>query len=135
MDINDIVNNLSPQLLRMVTLPQFEQGTQDWLDQRKLFSITGSDVASVLTNTEYSNPYKSYHDLYFEKCGLRENIVEGPALDHGHFYEDEALLKYMDATGEQALTFGLIPHPTISWLAASPDAVTLSNRMVEIKVS
>lgn len=98
--------------------------------------MLGSDAASVLQATIYKSPFKDRYQLLMEKTGQWEREGGGNiATEHGVRFEDEALEKYMQRTGEKALLFGLIPHPTIDWIGASPDAVTHSGRMVEIKVS
>jgi len=89
----------------------------------------------VLQATIYKSPFKDRYKLLMEKSGQWARESGGNiATEHGVRFEDEALEKYMERTGEKALLFGLIPHPTIDWIGASPDAVTHSGRMVEIKV-
>lgn len=127
---------IHPSVVRLLQLPHLEQRTEPWYKARERMTITGSDAACVLQNTIHKSPFKSRNILFKEKTGQRErkggtNI----ATQHGVDHEDEALEKYMARTGEKALLFGLIPHPTIEWMGASPDAVTHSGRMVEIKVS
>jgi hypothetical protein len=96
-------------------------------------TITGSEAASVLP-APWNNPYKSRKQLFLEKSVQKSAQFSNYATQHGTYYEDEALGKYMERTGERALLFGLIAHPTISWIGGSPDAITPSGRLVEIKV-
>ena len=72
--------------------------------------------------------------MFEEKTGQKARSGGGSAAAHGTFYEDEALEKYCELTGQKALLFGLISHPEHSWMGASPDAVTTAGRLVEIKV-
>ena len=130
------VSQIHPAVVHLLGLPpQPEQGTEAWHAQRDAMTITGSDAACVLDGTPWKSAFKSRNMLFQEKTKQRaRSSVGGWAVQHGNYYEDEALQKYMERTGEKALLFGLLPHPTIPWLGASPDAATWTGRLVEIKV-
>ena len=126
---------LPPQVKRLILLPHVEQRTDEWHRMRDRMDVTGSDAASVLEGTDYYSKFKSRNTLFEEKTGQKARGGGGAAAAHGTYYEDEALDKYCERTGEKALLFGLVPHPQHDWMGASPDAVTQSGRLVEIKVS
>lgn len=52
---------------------------------------------------------------------------------HGVKYEDVIKNIYEVHYGTSVLEFGIMPHPTIDWIGASPDGITVNGVMVEIK--
>lgn len=133
-----------------------DQRTQEWSDLR-YNAITASDCAKVLLLTQYE--MKLYEDkvIYIATknpklgscCYTGSNIKEvfrkkvlppepykkmyAAALVHGTRYENVCSTIYEHRTQRKVLDFGLIPHPTIPFIAASPDGVTECGRMIEIK--
>ena len=105
-----------------------EQGTQEWLNQRKQF-LTASDGAAVLGQ----NPYSSRKDVFNNKIGKGRPFSGGRACAHGHKYEPVAAHEFCKRTGKSMVHCGLVPHPSLSWLAGSPDGITLDGCLVEIK--
>ena len=126
---------LSAPVKRLLMMPHVEQRSEEWFAMRERMSVTGSDAAAILYGTEWQSIFKSRQTLFEEKTKQRSRGGSGAAALHGIELEDEALEKYCAKTGEKALLFGLIPHPKYDWIGASPDAVTHSGRLVEIKVS
>ena len=53
---------------------------------------------------------------------------------HGVKYECVATKIYEFREDEEVIEFGLMPHPEIEYIGASPDGITKSGRMLEIKV-
>ena len=94
--------------------------------------LTASDAAAALG----VKPYASFRGSPADEA-LRRKLdnapISGPALEHGVRYEDEARDAAAAALGETVREVGLFRHPTETWLAASPDGVTLSGKLVEIK--
>jgi len=125
---------LSAPLKRLLLLPKSAQGSEAWHAERDEMDVTGSDAACCLKGTIYYSVFKTRDALFREKTKQRARGGAGAAAAHGSYYENEALDKYCALRGERALVFGLVPHPVHRWMGASPDAVTLSNRLVEIKV-
>ena len=120
-----------PQVLKLISTPQYIQRTPDWYEVRKGL-MTASNAAAALG----IKPYDSFRGD--PKAACIEQIVSGSfkgnaATRHGCEHEDAVRDRYCDITGEIALEFGLIRHPDIHWLAASPDGITLNGRMIEIK--
>lgn len=139
---------------RLLRLPQPEQRTQAWYDLRREM-ITASSAATLIPKTkkymkeyllEYNlladfkeepekgcNPYSSKNEFYLDKCGHR--TFEGnEATLWGQKYEDVVQAIYARHINEHIYNFGLIPHPTLNYLGASPDGISESGIMLEIKV-
>lgn len=120
-----------PRVAELMSVPQYAQRTPEWYEVRKSL-MTASNAAAALR----IKPYESFRGDPREEC--IKQIVSGSfkgnaATRWGTEHEDMVRDRYCDITGEKALDFGLIVHPTEPWLAASPDGITLSGRMIEIK--
>lgn len=119
---------MHPQVEYLLTLPNHEQRSPEWFEQRK-HKLTSSDVDSVLGTSKYS----SKKDILFKKCGIQTPFVGNKATKHGQKYEDEAIELYCKMYNKKNYSFGLIPHPTISWLGGSPDDITEDGIVIEVK--
>lgn len=118
------------------------QGTPEWLASR-VQRITASEGARA----EGIDPYcsreayiaKKVTSILDEKSPAKlgeasvANAAANPALAHGHKYEDEALAQYCELTGLTVFRFGFMKHPTISFLGGSPDGVTNTGILLEVK--
>ena len=104
--------NISPKVLELLKIPQYEQRSQEWFEQRKN-KLTSSDVDAVLGTSKYS----SYKDVLFKKFGIFPPFVSNEATKHGQLYEDEAIDIYCKRYGKKTFSFGLLPHPSIDFLA------------------
>lgn len=80
-----------------------------------------------------SNPYSSITEFYLKKLNLNGGFKGNIATRWGNKYEQVASDIYSRLCNETVLEFGLIENPTIPWLGASPDGITTSGRMLEIK--
>tara|TARA_B100000427_G_scaffold319393_1_gene317569 strand:+ start:269 stop:1006 length:738 start_codon:yes stop_codon:yes gene_type:complete len=116
---------MSIKIKKLLELPQHEQRSPEWFDQRK-DKLTSSDAATALD----INPYQKKYELLFKKCGLDlKPFVGNIATRHGQKYEDEAINKYCDIMGMKNYNFGLLCHKDIHendeypWLAGSPDGI------------
>jgi putative phage-type endonuclease len=105
-----------------------EQRSQEWLDLRYNM-LTASDVASVIGVNSFESP----EDVMYKKCGFRRPMRDTTAVDHGTFYETEARDIYASRFGEVVYEIGLVPHPIHRWLGGSPDGITESGKLIEIK--
>lgn len=105
-----------------------EQRSDEWHELRGNM-LTASDVASVIG----VNAYESAIDVMYRKCGFKKVIRDTSAVDHGTFYENEARDIYANRFGEVVHEIGLVPHPVYRWLGGSPDGITESGKLIEIK--
>jgi putative phage-type endonuclease len=115
------------------------QRSKEWYTMRESV-ITASDAGSVLG----LNFFKTRQAFIREKCGYffvdgklvslnKKPDTSSEATSHGIKYESEARDYYIEQTGEKVHEIGLVKHPQIDWLAGSPDGVTESGRLLEIK--
>lgn len=125
------LTSMHPAVQRLLERPQIEQRTPEWYEARRTL-ITASDAAAIIG----IKPFASYKGDPRVECmtkKLENKPFSNVYVRHGNKYEDEARDLMCAAMGEVALDFGLIRHPTIEWLGASPDGVTLTGRAIEIK--
>ena len=109
-------------------IPQFEQRSQEWYNVRKLM-ITASDIATVTND----NPYQKSIAVLRKKCGLDDKFTGNKYTEWGVKYEEIANKIYEIDYNTKVIEFGLIQHPNISFLGASPDGITVDGIMLEIK--
>lgn len=119
---------LHPSIAYLNTIDVPEQRTPAWYEARK-GKLTASDVNTALGE----NPYKSREQLLLEKAGMPNEFKGNAATAHGQKYEDEACKLYEKRFGRKVYEYGLLPHPTLNYLAASPDGVTNEGELIEIK--
>jgi putative phage-type endonuclease len=118
-----------PQVKRLSLLPQFEQRTPEWYQQREN-AITASDIPTVLGE----NAYKTSHALLLDKCNANPKPFTGnEATRWGNHYEDIAIEKYSQLKNKTVLSFGLLIHPEHPWLGGSPDGITTDGILLEVK--
>ena len=103
------------------------QRPEEWLALRGNM-LTASDAATAIG----VNPYEKPTDLILKKCGHKK-FNGNAATEHGNKYEDEARDIYCLKYNEVSHEIGLYPHPTIPWLGGSPDGITESGKLIEIK--
>lgn len=103
------------------------QRSEAWLKLRGNM-LTASDAATAIGE----NPYEKPNDLILKKCG-HKTFFGNQATAHGNNLEDQARDIYCEKYGEVCHEIGLHPHPEYSWLGGSPDGLTESGKLVEIK--
>jgi putative phage-type endonuclease len=113
---------------KLLKIPQHEQRSPGWFKQREN-KLTSSDAATALG----INPYQKATEVLFKKCGQDLHpFVGNVATLHGQKYENEAIEKYCEMTGQINYNFGLIAHEDVYnnkdyyWLAGSPDGIAIS---------
>lgn len=123
---------MHPQVARLMHVPQYEQRTPAWYEVRKSL-MTASNAAAALG----IKPFASFTGDA-RKAAI-DQIVSGSfkgnvATRHGCQWEDWVRDRFAEIVHEDILEFGLIKHPSLHWLAASPDGIcSRSGAMVEIK--
>ncbi len=147
---------LAPEVLNLWRLPQYTQRTPEWYEAR-MKCISASDIANALKQTkdacEYfekcfshldnydfvrhpskcCNHYGSVRDLIEKKCNLGPPFTGNDHTRHGQKFEPIVTNIYSQLHQVDMLEFGLLLHPTVSFLAASPDGISLDGVMLEIK--
>lgn len=105
-----------------------DQRSNEWFHMRSNM-LTASDLGSVLGINSFETP----EDVMYKKCGFKKRMRDSSAVDHGIKYENEARDVYSSRYGEVVHEIGLVPHPEHPWLGGSPDGVTESGKLIEIK--
>jgi len=122
-------NLLCPQVEKLKSIPQFEQRSVEWFEQRNN-AITASDIPTVLNENKYKKPWS----LLLDKCnGNPKPFIGNEATRWGTHYEDIAIEKYKRIKNKEVLSFGLLIHPEYPWLGGSPDGITTDGILLEVK--
>ena len=121
---------IHPRILELLSLPQHAQKSAEWFLERTN-KISSTDIDIILN---HEGAFNTPLGLFAKKTfpGNHEPLFMY-AINHGNAHENHALLEYERTTGKITNTFGFITHRTYKWLGASPDAITLCGRVVEIK--
>lgn len=143
---------MNPIVEHLLTLPQPAQLTKEWFEMRKN-KISASSASSLLCKTkevcepyvsEYNlseifnydgkclNPYSSKLQYFIDKV-IGSTFKGSTATFHGQKYEQVVIDIYQKLNNTKIHEFGLLNHPTIDWLAASPDGITEEGIVIEIK--
>jgi putative phage-type endonuclease len=118
---------MHPTVEKLISHEYAAQRSEEWLKLRGNM-LTASDAATAIG----VNPYEKPEDLILKKCGHKK-FDGNQATFHGNKFEDEARDIYCEKYNEVSHEIGLYPHPTIKWLGGSPDGITESGKLVEIK--
>lgn len=120
---------LKQQFEYLLTVNQPVQRSLEWFEMRKGM-CTASDICAILGEGKY----KSRNDIILKKCGKGKPFTGNKYTMHGQIYEDVAIGIYESRHNYiKVHEFGLIAHPTVSCLGASPDGITPEGTMIEIK--
>jgi len=119
---------MHPNVKALLEIEFAAQKSQEWLALRGNM-LTASDAATALGVNKYETP----DGLLLKKCGRGVPFFGNSATKHGELYENEARILYEQRHGEVCHDLGLCPHPKYDWLGGSPDGVTESGKLVEIK--
>ena len=121
-----------PQVEKLLRQDQWEQRTPPWYERRKTL-ITASDAAGALG-------IPAFHG---QRGNIRDNLIKEKTCStfkgniftrHGSDNEDMVRDRLADILGDDPLEFGLLVHPDLPWLGASPDGIfRRSGAMIEIK--
>ena len=116
------------QVKYLETLPQPVQRSKEWFELRKN-KITASELSVVLGESKYDKPLEAL----LKKCGFGKPFTKNKYTEWGVKYEPIATKIYETRYKTNVIEFGLVPHRTIPFLAASPDGITPNGMMLEIK--
>lgn len=118
---------MDSRVAKLISIEYHAQKSDEWLKLRGNM-ITASDAGTVVGD----NPYETVDDFILKKCGYGE-FKGNEATKHGDTYEDEARNLYCEKSGEVVHEIGLHPHPNYNWIGGSPDGLTESGKLLEIK--
>lgn len=116
------------QLGKLLALPTMEQRTPEWFEMRKNM-ITASSAAAAIGEGHFENK----KDFILKKCGKGKKFTGNKYTEWGVKYEQVATRLYELRTNTTIHEFGVLPHPTYSFLGASPDGISTKGVMLEIK--
>ena len=119
---------MHPNVKKWIEKEFAAQKSEEWLALRGNL-LTASDAATAIGVNKYETPA----ELLLKKCGRGTPFFGNSITKHGEKYEDEARILYEQRHGEVVHELGLCPHPVHNWLGGSPDGVTESGKLVEIK--
>lgn len=128
-----------PRVLDLERIPTEEQDTPGW-HAKRAGMLTASLYPAVLGNDKYKTRQALFRSLV--GAGGGGSYASG-FMQHGKDNEGPARQRYEQETGETVVEFGCISHaeaaaasggaPGHASLGGSPDGITLSGRLIEIK--
>ncbi len=121
---------MHPKVPTLLARQQYEQRTPAWYEVRKGL-MTASDAAGALGIPAYSGQRNVRESLLKQK--VSGSFTGNHMTRWGQEHEDEVRDRAMAVLGEHAYEVGLVVHPELTWLGASPDGVTNTGRLIEIK--
>jgi putative phage-type endonuclease len=101
--------------LRGVVLP--EQRSAEWFSMRR-GAITASDGGVVLGKNKHEKPYE-----FILKKTIGKKFTSNKFCYHGKMLEEPATMVYQYRMNVTIEEFGLMMHPSLSILGASPDGI------------
>jgi putative phage-type endonuclease len=118
---------MHPVVQELINREYAAQRSEEWLALRGKM-LTASDAATAIGVNSYEKP----DELIVKKCGYG-TFTGNEATEHGNKYENVARDIYCERYGEVAHEIGLYPHPVYDFLGGSPDGITESGKLLEIK--
>lgn len=122
-----LIIHMHPVVQALIENEYAAQKSEEWLALRGNM-LTASDAATAIGVNSYEKP----EDLILKKCGYNK-FSGNEATEHGNKYENVARDLYCAKYNEVAHEIGLHPHPVYKWLGGSPDGITESGKLLEIK--
>jgi putative phage-type endonuclease len=110
------------QVAALKLIPQYEQKTTEWLNQRHE-CLTATAIATALDE----DPYKHPIEILLDKCGRGEPFVENENVHHGKKYEEIGNMFYSFRNNIDVDEYGLIQHDIYPFIGASPDGICNKN--------
>ena len=118
-------------LARLLAEPQLTQRTPEWYAARQTM-VTASDVAQCLNKGKFGTQREFYVKKVAPELAPPFNESLAP-LVWGIKYEEVAKRLYEARCGVRVHEFGLLRHPRLDFIGASPDGITDDGVMLEIK--
>jgi putative phage-type endonuclease len=121
--LDDNKQILYDQYEKLINLPQPVQKSKEWFDMRNNM-LTASSAGAAIGESHYNTIKETLLEKVFGK-----EFKENKFVYHGKKYEKIATMIYEVIYNSKIGEFGLIQHPEISYLGASPDGVSMSIRL------
>ena len=119
--------SVHPRVAQLLRQSYDDQRTPEWHALRGTM-LTASDLATAIGDNHFETP----EDLIVKKCG-HSHWHGNAATAHGTLLEPIARDMYDIRHNQKSHEIGLVQHPVHLWLGGSPDGVTESGRLIEIK--
>jgi putative phage-type endonuclease len=120
---------MHPRIAELLKQNYDDQRSDNWYRLRNTM-LTASDCASAIGD----NFFKSPGVLVLHKVYPSLNTFKGnERTEWGQKYESVARDIYADQYKEVVHEIGLAQHPVHKWLGGSPDGITESGKLIEIK--
>ena len=126
--LSDLRNRMHPRAKELIEQTYADQRSQEWLNLRGNL-LTASDAATAIG----LNPYEKPDGLLAKKCGAARPWAGNEATAHGTRLEPMVRDLYDMRHGQISHEIGLVQHPVHKFLGGSPDGITESGRLLEIK--
>tara|TARA_Y100000389_G_scaffold197641_1_gene232641 strand:+ start:922 stop:1935 length:1014 start_codon:yes stop_codon:yes gene_type:complete len=126
----DKIKKYQQILQHILSIPRIEQRSEEWYNVRQQL-ITASDFAQAVGKGKFG----TQNQFYKKKCGYETNAIDFtiPALQWGVRYEEVANMFYKFKMNVEVYEFGILRHPDINYIGASPDGISDMGIMLEIK--
>lgn len=128
-DVSTILKDIQ-HVQELIKLPKVAQRSTEWFDMRKN-KLTASDLAQAIGRGKYGNrktliSRKAFPEEYPFKTAA--------AMTWGTMFEEMGIRCYQQNVNPVKMyEFGMIPHTSIYCFGASPDGITETGLMVEMK--
>ena len=106
-----------------VKFHNLEQGSQEWLDFRKNYDITGSTVGGFLGNNAYTRPWAEMVDKIGLSRSKEPSAFQQRMFDAGHRTENEARIRVAKQLGTDIQQTGAITNDNYPSFMYSPDGL------------
>lgn len=119
-------------LAKLMTIPICEQRSEEWYAMRQTM-ITASDFAQAVGRGKFGTKDDFIVKKVDPSLGPVLSTATCPPLAWGVMFEQVVSDVYARKFACKMHEFGLVPHPGVGFIGASPDAITDDGIMVEIK--
>ena len=134
----ELVNKMRDEIMyekvcHLKTLFQPEQRSPEWYILREEIFTASADVCDICSFNSKSKYSGTLAKVIMKKCGEGPVFTGNKYTEWGQKYEDIACSIYEYRYNKTVWEYGLLRHPTITVLGASPDGISTDGIMLEIK--
>lgn len=115
------------------------QGTDEWLAAR-LGKVTASRIKDVVAKAKTGNGWGESRRTYRKHLAIervkkkpRSDQYKNAIMERGNEVEPRAREAYVQATFNEVIEVGFVPHPRIAMAGSSPDGLVVPDGLVQIK--